>query len=52
MLLNKILMCLENVFIGNPLQKGEGQQKGRSKIEDEFMISNVRNTFLILSHFS
>jgi len=39
--LNIKLENLENVFIGNPLYKGENQAKNRTKMEDEFMISNL-----------
>ena len=37
---------LENVFIGNPIQKGD-QPKQRNRIEDEFMISTVREFYLL-----
>jgi kinesin family protein 12 len=33
---------LENVFIGNPIQKGEMDNKQKNRIEDEFMITNVK----------
>jgi len=39
--LNLKLQNLENVFIGVPVQKGEGQSKSKTKVEDEFMISTV-----------
>jgi len=45
--LNIKLDNLENVFIGNPVSKGEAQSKSRTKAEDDFMISNVN--ILILS---
>jgi hypothetical protein len=41
-------MLVENVFIGNPIQKGDVENKSRSKIEDEFMISNVPKLRLFL----
>eukprot|EP00697_Spironema_sp_BW2_P012623 gnl/Spiro4/29223_TR14293_c0_g1_i1.p1 gnl/Spiro4/29223_TR14293_c0_g1~~gnl/Spiro4/29223_TR14293_c0_g1_i1.p1 ORF type:complete len:657 (+),score=-29.84 gnl/Spiro4/29223_TR14293_c0_g1_i1:112-1971(+) len=34
---------LENVFIGNPIQKGDNSNKPRNRIEDEFMISTLMN---------
>ena len=37
-------MNIENVFIGNPIQKGD-QDNTRKKMSDEFVISNVLNNF-------
>jgi len=39
--LNIKLENLENVFIGNPVTKGDAQSKSRTKAEDDFMISNL-----------
>ena len=43
-----IIFHIENVFIGNPVPKGQNpnNRESRNKMEDEFMISNVRRVWL------
>lgn len=42
---NNNFLNIENVFIGNPIQKGADSQQGnRKKMGDEFMIANVSNS--------
>jgi kinesin family protein 12 len=42
--LNIKLENLENVFIGNPIQKGDSRNQQRL-ISDEYMASNVKNFY-------
>lgn len=43
--LNVKLENLENVFIGNPIQKGDNRNQQRL-ISDEYMASNVQNFYV------
>lgn len=45
--LNVKLENLENVFIGNPIQKGDNRSQQRL-ISDEYMASNVRKTHKVI----